>query len=123
MNTLFLLFEPHCGHCKVEIPKLYKVYENLKAKGIDVEVMAVYTQVKREPWEKFIEEKEITDWLNVYDKYQFTNFRMLYNIFATPSIYLLDKNKKIIGKKLGAEQVEKFLINIDKFKKGKKPLK
>ncbi len=121
--TVLAFWEPKCGHCKVEIPKLYKVYENLKAKGIDVEVMAIYTQVKREPWEKFIEEKEITDWLNVYDKYQFTNFRMLYNIFATPSIYLLDKNKKIIGKKLGAEQVEKFLISIDKLKKGEIPKK
>ncbi len=116
--TVLAFWEPHCGHCKIEIPKLYKVYEKLKAKGIGVEVMAVYTQIKREPWEKFIEEKDITDWINVYDKYQLTNFRMLYNVYATPSIYLLDKNKKIIGKKLNFEQVEKFLINIDKLRKG-----
>ena len=121
--TVLAFWEPHCGHCKIEIPRLYKAYERLKAKGIDIEVMAVYTQVKRESWEKFIEEKEIDDWINVYDKYQRTNFRKLYNVYATPSIYLLDKNKKIIGKKLGAEQVEKFLINIDKLKKGAKSIK
>jgi len=121
--TVLAFWEPHCGHCKIEIPKLYKAYESLKEKGVDVEVVAVYTQVKREPWEKFIKEKEITDWINVYDKYQLTNFRMLYNIYATPSIYLLNKDKKIIGKKLGAEQIEKFLLNIDRIKKGKEPLK
>ena len=121
--TVLAFWEPHCGHCKIEIPKLYKAYERLKEKGVDVEVMAVYTQVKREAWEKFIEEKGITDWINVYDKYQFTNFRKLYNVYATPSIYLLDKNKKIIGKKLGSAQVEKFLLNIDRIKKGKKSFK
>ena len=120
--TIIAFWEPHCGHCKKEIPKLYKVYESLKLKGISVQVMSVYTQVDRKPWEEFIEEKEMTDWLNVYDKYQNTNFRKLYNIYATPSIYLLDKNKKIIGKKLGADQVEKFILNIDRMKKGEKPI-
>ena len=120
---VLIFWEPHCGHCKKEVPKLHNVYTKLKAKGVDVEVMAVYTQVEREPWEKFIKEKEIDDWLNVYDKYQFTNFRNLYDIYATPTIYVLDKDKKIIAKRLGAEQVEKFLLNLDKIKKGEKPLK
>ena len=29
-----------------------------------------------------------------YDKYRFTNFRNLYDIYSTPVIYILDKNKK-----------------------------
>jgi len=120
---VIVFWEPHCGHCKKEIPKLHNVYTKLKAEGVDVEVMAIYTQVDREPWEKFIKEKEIDDWINVYDKYQFSNFRNLYDVYATPTIYVLDKDKKIIAKRLGSEQVEKFLLNLEKIKKGEKPLK
>lgn len=120
---VLMFWEPNCGHCKKELPKLHNAYIKLKAEDVDVEVMAIYTQVEREPWEKFVTDKDFLDWLNVYDKYQFTNFRNNYDIYATPTIYVLDKDKKIIAKRLAAEQVEKFLLNLDKIKKGEKPLK
>jgi thiol-disulfide isomerase/thioredoxin len=121
--VIIAFWEPNCGHCKKEIPKLYEVYQKLLTEGVDVEVLSIYTQVERELWEKFVKEKEMTGWINAYDKYQFTNFRNLYDIYATPTIYVLEKTKKIIGKRLGAEQIEQFIINLDKIKKGEKPLK
>ncbi len=112
--TVIIFWEPNCGHCKIEVPKLYKAYQQLKKDNIDVEVLAVYIQFEREPWEKFIEKKEIFDWVNAYDKYNFTNFRYYYDIHSTPIIYLLDKDKKIVAKHLGVDQVAKILYDIEK---------
>jgi thiol-disulfide isomerase/thioredoxin len=114
---ILIFWEPHCGHCKKEVPKLHKVYKELKDEGIDVEVMAVYTQIDRKPWEDFIKEKEINDWINVYDKYQFTNFRNLYDVYATPTIYVIDKDKKIIAKRIGSEQIKSFIEKLEKLNK------
>ncbi len=104
--TILVFWEPSCGHCKKEIPKLYELYKTIRDKG--VEVFAVYTQNDTTEWKKFINE-HVLDWLNVYDKYRFTNFRNLYDIYSTPVIYILDRNKKIIAKRIGVDQIEKFL--------------
>jgi len=35
----------------------------------------------------------------------------LYDVFKTPTFYLLDANKKIIAKNLSIEQFNDFLVN------------
>ena len=110
---IVIFWEPNCGHCKKTIPVLYKSFEQMKKDGIDVQTLAIYTQVDRKPWEKFIEEKEIFDWKNAFDKYYFTDFRNKYDIYSTPTIYLLDKNKKIIGKRLAVEQIEQIIYGME----------
>ncbi len=114
--TIMIFWEPHCGHCKKAVPKLYSEYLELIKKGVDVEVLSIYTQIDREPWEKFIKEKDITQWINAYDKYMFTNFRNLYDIYSTPTIYLLNKDKKIIAKRLSPEQVQKMILKLEGIK-------
>ncbi|MCX7861986.1 MAG: DUF5106 domain-containing protein [Bacteroidales bacterium] len=104
---ILAFWEPDCGHCKKEIPKLHEYYKTVRDSG--VVVFAVYTQHDKDEWKKFIEEKQLDDWINVWDKYHFTNFRNLYDIYSTPTIYILDKNKKIIAKRIGVEQIEKFI--------------
>ncbi len=106
--TILLFWEPNCGHCKKEVPKLKEVVSD-KYKDKGVKVFAVYTQVEKEPWEKFIEEHDLYDFINVNDPYYRTNFRNLYDVYSTPTIYVLDKNKKIVGKRIGAEQLPGFI--------------
>lgn len=108
--TLLTFWEPNCGHCKITIPKLHKVYEKYQDKSI--KVMAFYTQTDTTQWKKFIEKKELTDWINVYDPYYHSGFREKYNINTTPIIYLLDKEKKILFKEISPEQAELFFERI-----------
>lgn len=114
--TAIIFWEPNCGHCKKTVPKLYKAKQEMIAAGLDVEVLAVYTQLEREPWEKFIEDHEIFDWVNAYDKYYFTDFRDKYDVYSTPTIYLLDENKKIIGKRVAVDQVEQIVYGMEGLK-------
>ena len=96
------------------MPKLKEFYDNWKDKG--VEVYAVCGKTVKEDGmvqcAEFILEKEMTGWINVVDPYYRTKFKTTYDIKSTPQIYLLDKNKEILSKRLGVEQIEEVLQQI-----------
>ena len=78
-----------------------------------VKVFAIYTQYDKEEWIKFIDEKEIKEpgWINVWDgPYPHSRFRDYYDIYSTPVIYVLDKNKKIVGKRLNVENIKDLIM-------------
>ena len=129
--NLLIFWDPDCGHCKKEMPKLKKLYTELKAKNIDIEFIGIGTNLENEKWIKFVKENELP-WLNISDfpdanknpkKYLYDlrvtdlaslNFRKTYDIFSTPQIYLLDENKKIIGKKLDALTLGDLIQRVEK---------
>lgn len=108
--TVICFWDPDCGHCKKEVPKLAESYHKMKKEGIDVEmfcpsIMAIEEMKK---WTDFIKEHKL-DWINVADPYRQNNFRFEWDIQSTPQIYILDKDKIIRAKRIGAEQVEDFI--------------
>ncbi len=114
--TIVVFWEPDCGHCKKEIPILKKdVWDKYQKYGI--KIFAVYTQHEKKPWTDFIEEKQLEEWYNVFDPYNQSNFRNLYDIYSTPVVYILDKDKKIVAKRIGVEQIPDFLDHELKIKK------
>jgi thiol-disulfide isomerase/thioredoxin len=106
--TILVFWETDCGHCKTAIPKLNELYhEKLQNKGI--KIFAVYTQGDQPEWNEFIEENKLYDFINVWDPYRQTNFRQYYDVKSTPSVFLLDENKHIIGKKISIEDIPMFI--------------
>ncbi|MBR9921695.1 MAG: AhpC/TSA family protein [Bacteroidetes bacterium] len=107
--TILFFWDPGCGHCKKSMPDMIKLYNDYKDKG--VEIFAVCTKFYNEMescWE-FIEEKEIDIWLNTIDPYHRSKYKTTYDIKSTPQIYLLDKDKYILYKRLSAEQIPDIL--------------
>ena len=104
--TVLFFYRPSCGHCKKSAPVLLDAYHGLQSEG--VEVLGVNVDTDIDEWKKFIEEFQL-DWVNGADPFTRSNFRREYNVRTTPTIYVLDKEKKIIAKKLGVEQIEGFL--------------
>ena len=105
--TIVYFWDPDCGHCQKETPKLHEMWvSKLKNKGVVVYAVGSISEV--DPWKKYIRDKKLT-WLNVIDAYNKNNYKHKYDIFSTPVIYILDENKKIIAKRLESEQVEGFL--------------
>jgi thiol-disulfide isomerase/thioredoxin len=114
--TILYFWEPDCGHCKEATPKLKAYYD--KPKDYTVEVFAVCTTSDKAKWSKYIEDNQIT-WINGWDPTRSSHFDYYYNVQSTPTIYILDKDKKIIAKKLGVEEIGPFIENYRKyFKKG-----
>lgn len=112
--TILYFWEPDCGHCKEATPKLKTYYDSVKDKNI--EVFAVCTTADKTKWNKYIEENKLT-WINGWDPERSSHFDYYYNIQSTPTIYVLDRNKKIIAKKLGVEDIGPFIENYRKYNK------
>ena len=138
--TVLYFWDADCGHCKTSTPKLQKLYEEkLKARG--VEVFAVAKAVGDDEfvkWKKFIKEKNLT-FINVgltdklykeakedarlfipkYTSLEALNYQETFDIFSTPRLFVLDKDKKILAKQLSISQLEDFMDNIQKVKSPK----
>jgi thiol-disulfide isomerase/thioredoxin len=104
--TVLYFWEPGCSHCKKTTPLLKEAYSKLKSQGM--EVVAIYTQNEMEKWKEYVTKNEL-NWINVWDPNRVTNYHKLYDIYATPAIYILDKDKRIIAKRFGIESLERIV--------------
>lgn len=109
-----------CGHCKKTTPVLDSVYQSLK-KEHDIEVLTVCIDDKKKEktFKDYLSDNNFT-WIIGWGDKNYNDFRTKYNVFSTPTMYLLDRNKKIVGKDLNPEMLGKIIINMDKAKKEKK---
>jgi thiol-disulfide isomerase/thioredoxin len=143
--TILYFWDPECGHCKKVTPKLVTLY-NQKFKDRNIEVFAVGKGIGKdfESWKKYIRENNL-NFINVavtnsiYEIAKATpeklvplyvgekgkpttleslNFQTTYDLYSTPRIFVLDKDKKIIAKNLSISQLEDLMDNLQ----GKKDL-
>ncbi len=115
---VLFFYDPDCGHCKKKAPILRDLY-NDKLKNLGVKVLYVDIKTDVDKWKKFISEKKIGNMVNLSDPYMKSNFRYEYNIATTPTIYILDKDKKILAKKLDVEQIGEFIDKQEELKAAK----
>ena len=119
--TVICFWDPNCGHCKTELPRLDSIYQ-ASWKNHGVKIYAVFTpddkSDNKTDWVNYIKTNHLSDWIHAYQtkemeaadsKAQKPGFRQLYDVTLTPTLYLLDKDKHIIGKKLSWEQLNELL--------------
>ena len=104
--TVLYFWEINCGFCKEATPRLFDIYQKYRSKGL--EVLAIYTQTNKEEWEDYINEKGY-DWINAWDPNQQTYFRFYYDVHSTPTLYLLDRNKTIVAKRIDMESLDQMM--------------
>jgi peroxiredoxin len=111
-------WDPTCSHCKVEVPELDSLY-HAKWEKEGVKIFGVLTDSKVfDQWKEFMSKNNLHSWINVYqtdeqkkaaEGNKKPSFKQLYDVTQTPTLYLLDKDKKIIAKKLTIEQMNDVL--------------
>jgi hypothetical protein len=74
----------------------------------------VCTQHDREKWEKYIVDNGL-GWINGWDPQRLSRFDYYYNVDSTPLVYILDRDKKIIAKRLAVEDIASFIDAYRKF--------
>lgn len=106
--TLIMFYEISCSHCRKEIAELKSWYPD---NTFGLEIFAVCTDTSLSDWKKFLIEQKL-DWIHVNGTRSVTpDYHDLYDIRVTPTLYLLDDRKKIIAKRLKADQLFPFLEN------------
>ncbi|HRD58291.1 MAG TPA: thioredoxin-like domain-containing protein [Ferruginibacter sp.] len=115
--TIVSFWDPNCGHCKEEMPRIDSLYKaNWKDKN--VKIFAVMTEYDTTAWKKYIADNNLSYWTHVYQTMEMMtaerqsaqpSYKQLYDITQTPTLYLLDKEKRIIAKKLTPLQMNELL--------------
>ena len=111
-------WDPTCGHCREEVPKMDSLYKAKWEKG-GIKIYGVLTESKELPkWKEFINKYNLQGWVNVYqteeqkkadEDAKKPSYKQLYDVTQTPTLYLLDKDKRIIAKKLTWQQMDDVL--------------
>ncbi len=111
--TVMIFWAPDCGHCQKSMPDVDKFAVDFKDRGVKVFSVCGKLGDTAECW-KMIEDKGLQNLINVTDAKYRTRFKELYDVQVTPKIYLLDKDKIIISKNIGSEQLPEI---VDRFLK------
>ncbi len=116
--TFVIFWDPNCSHCKIEVPRVDSIYK-AKWKKDGVKIFAVNTSDAAViAWKDFIKEHHLGEWTNVYQTKEAktadevanrANYRQLYDVFQTPTMYLLDKDKHIVAKGLSLLQFDEVM--------------
>lgn len=93
-EKLVVFWASTCSHCVTELPKILDKYAALKAKNVEVIALSLDQDINsfkdmasKYPW---ISASEGKGWNSSYSD--------TYNIHATPTVFILDANNKIISK-------------------------
>ncbi len=113
-------WDPTCGHCKEVLPKIDSMYKT-KWKDIGLHIYAVgkETDGTQKQWLDFIQQYNLQEgWTHVYNSREeekkrtdsgIPGYTQLYDAQTVPALYLLDREKRIIAKKMGWEQIDEIL--------------
>jgi len=120
VNAKFIVicfWDPTCSHCKEMVPKLDSIYE-AKWKKEGVVIYGVMVDGGRELWSKYIADHNLKDWIHVYETKEqhdsiannnLPGYKQLYDVYQTPTLFLLDREKRIIAKKLTYQQFDEVI--------------
>jgi len=120
--TLLVFYSPSCGHCQKELPELDSLYRAvLKGKGL--KVFTVATEGSEKAITDFIAKNKLEDWTNTWDPDHVGDWRGKYDVYSTPTIYLLNEKKIIKGKRIDHSNIAGLVEMIEKKEKADKKTK
>lgn len=106
--TILYIFNPDCGHCREEFPKLVDFYNKSRMK-YDFEVYAVSIDTSMAKMRTFIKDFKVPFTTVNGPRTYVGHWSKFYYAETTPSMYVIDAKHKIIAKKLPVEQLDEFL--------------
>lgn len=110
-HILLFFYNPGCPACQEtshkikSSPVINTLLNNKKLK-----IMAIYPDEDINEWKKHLDEiPKTAGWINGYDQDVYLKNEEVYDLKAIPTLYLLDKNKKVLLKDADFGQIESFL--------------
>ncbi|MEZ4893812.1 MAG: TlpA disulfide reductase family protein [Saprospiraceae bacterium] len=95
--TLLIFYSPLCSHCMEVMPNIYQAFLDYQVKGLAA--VALNTDEESAYWKKFVAQQNWI-WYDVDDRNKMPEIENQYNAFNLPVIYILDKDKRILAKRV-----------------------
>jgi peroxiredoxin len=94
-KTVVIFYDPDCHNCEVQLEQLIKDYEKLKMRNI--QVISISSSMETDEHSKDFNRFPWTNKLCDYKGFAGNNFKN-YGVLGTPTIFLLDKDNKVLGR-------------------------
>lgn len=107
--TVLYFWRYDCDQCKKTTPGLREFYEEYKNQGVKIVAICTKPANELEGCWNYVDEQKLNGWIQASNANGQTMATAAYDIRSTPQIYLLDKDKKIISKRLTAYQLAEVL--------------
>ena len=107
-KILVLFYSSYCPHCQEFLPKLLNFYSG-KGSG-KFEIYGISLDTDKDKWQAFVKNNGY-NWINVSDLKGWKS-KVTYDfyVYATPTMFLVDKNFKIIDKPKTIEDLKNDLL-------------
>lgn len=111
--TLILFWHTECGHCQQLLKELPALSQKDFFRKHQIQLIGISIDTNKEEWEKFSATYPLT-WINTYAEGGYdSTIASDYNLFATPTMFLVDSDYNIISKPL---TLEELINNINQLK-------
>jgi protein-disulfide isomerase len=105
--TILYFHNYDCSLCKRTTPELMKIFYRYDPSF--VRILALCVGEKEKTCKKHTKQSGITQWINAAEQDQTQMIANTYQLSYTPTIFLLNENKEIIGKNLNTKQLNEIL--------------
>jgi thiol-disulfide isomerase/thioredoxin len=110
-HILLYFFSPLCTHCQALTPKVYESSLPYLNKGL--KVIAVTTDHRKDVWTNYVIQN-LQGWTCLMDMMEPSLVEQKYATHNLPNLLLLDENKRILARRLPAEQLPAVLEQLIK---------
>ncbi|MCF8225437.1 MAG: AhpC/TSA family protein [Bacteroidales bacterium] len=109
---LVLFWAVHCEHCRDMMPELKEWY--LNERPSDMEVFAVSIDTVKSEWETYLEKNNLP-WINAHEPMGWEGKSAEdYNIYATPTLFLLDKGLEIVARPFTIRELKRQVKRLER---------
>ncbi len=107
-KILVIFYASWCPHCNELLPQISELYNNTKERSF--EVIAISIDTNKTDWMNFITRNKFK-WINACDLKGWSSpAANEYYLYATPSMFVIDNQRKIIAKPYLIEDIKKALF-------------
>ena len=107
---LLVFWASWCPHCAQLLPQVRDLVEPVREK---ISTVAISVDSDTTQWKIFVKDNQLTNWLNTSELKGWQGVTpKRYNIYATPSLFLLDRERKILAKPADATELKAWIDKI-----------
>jgi peroxiredoxin len=109
--TLVVFWASTCGHCRDLIPELRQWY--MEENTLDVEVVSISIDSSTALFRNYVTEEPMP-WITVHDPAGWQGrVASLYQVYATPSLFLVDRERTILARPASFRQLQRTLKKLN----------
>jgi peroxiredoxin len=106
--NLIIFWASWCPHCNEMLPLIKTWYSQIPEN--ELQVFAISLDHSKANWQKAVELARMEEFYNLSDLMEWDGeVTESYNVYATPTMFLIDRNRKILAKPLTVMELKEFV--------------